>query len=110
MSDDVVSIAMSFAPDEEVEERQLGGSDNDREDVKPEEMSTPLTNLTSRQSLPSDDTVFVTDAVHHPLMNGKGSRTSEVAELEGDVDIDADGDYEEDAEGEPDGDEEMEEE
>jgi hypothetical protein len=64
----------------------VGGSDND---VKPEEMSTPLTSLTSRQSLPSDDTVFVTDGV-----NGRKTETSV------DIDIDADGDYEEDAEGE----------
>lgn len=104
-----VPTAVSLVLDGVVE--ILGDVNNEREDVKPEEIGTPLTSLTSRQSLPSDD---MTDAVNHRLMNGKGGArnsktgTSKAAGLsEGniDADADADGEYEDDAEGEPDGEE-----
>jgi len=108
---DVMPIVV---PDDMVKESQLrkpeiiGDVNHGGENVKPEEIGTPLTSLTSRQSLPSDDTVFVTEAVNQMLMNGKGG----TGMLEGGerevVDVDADGEYEEDAEGEPDADEDME--
>lgn len=106
--EDAVLIGMPLVPDRVVETRLgkfqiLSDSNNEREGIKPEEIGTPLTSLTGRQSLPSDDTVtvFVTDAVNDRLMNGKGDvKTSKVAEFGEVDDVDADGEYEEDGEGE----------
>ncbi|KAG5653382.1 hypothetical protein H0H81_000769 [Sphagnurus paluster] len=64
------------------------------DDVKSEDLGTPLTNLTSRQSPPSDDTVFAT-------VGGDGKSAPPIIEVD-DGDADADGEYDEDAEGEPD--------
>ncbi|KIJ66686.1 hypothetical protein HYDPIDRAFT_85048 [Hydnomerulius pinastri MD-312] len=46
-------------------------------DVKSEDLGTPLTGLTSRHSVPSDDTVFVSDGV-----NGVGVRSKDSGEVE----------------------------
>jgi hypothetical protein len=93
-------------------------------DVKSEDLGTPLTSLTSRQSVPSDDTIFLTDSIQvHARGAGKESDvtggiqdTEPVmqaglleqggddadADAEYEEDLDADGEYEEDAEAEPD--------
>jgi hypothetical protein len=88
-------IAVSLVQDD-VMLAKLG---NESEDVKPEDIGTPLTSLTSWQSLPMDE-------LDHKFMNGKrGGRKTETPGLgEGviDVDADADGEYEEDVEGEVD--------
>jgi hypothetical protein len=102
---------------EEVVQAQDVEPDHDNElDMKSEDLGTPLTSLTSRQSLPSDDTIFAADATTPPVNlngkdpNGNGTEghgvTSEVAEMidgnDDECDIDAEGECDEDAEGEPD--------
>ncbi|KAF8969240.1 hypothetical protein BDZ97DRAFT_272582 [Flammula alnicola] len=89
-------------------------------DVKSEDRGTPLTSLKSRQSLPSDDTVFLTDTLHASVINAAPNKFGDyhgVVHAESDLrstlgpaevdlddchDEDAEGEYEEDAEGEPD--------
>ncbi|KAF9525653.1 hypothetical protein CPB83DRAFT_837983 [Crepidotus variabilis] len=91
-------------------------------DVKSEDAGTPLTNLTSRQSIPSDDTLFMAGglgtgggsaskfgnyqgAIHaeSDLRSTLGPGTLGLIDLDECHDEDADGEYEEeDAEGEPD--------
>ena len=99
---DVVPITVSLVEDGVEEERrvgkleELGNVDNECEDVKPEEIGTPLTSLTSRQSLPRDDT----DGVNHRFINGKRKTGTSMSDGVIDVDADADGEYEEDIEGE----------
>ena len=72
-------------------------------DVKSEDAGTPLTSLTSRQSVPSDDTVF-TGPGGYPKHAESDLRST--LEMPGLIDLDechdedADGEYEEDAEGE----------
>ncbi|RDB25851.1 Histone acetyltransferase KAT7 [Hypsizygus marmoreus] len=96
-NDDEISLVLPLVSskvqdDQRVEtnEKQNGIVD---EDVKSEDLGTPLT---SRQSVPSDDTVVTVGVV-----NGRGEGKESA---EGDADADADGEYEEeeDAEGEPD--------
>ncbi|TFK40263.1 hypothetical protein BDQ12DRAFT_711658 [Crucibulum laeve] len=96
-------------------------------DVKSEDVGTPLTSMTSRQSVPSDDTIFGTEMMHDKPPNGiagiNGHMESDPKSILGAGageagapvrmyvngfdeteygDDDADGEYEEDAEGEPD--------
>ncbi|KAF8072006.1 hypothetical protein FPV67DRAFT_1483488 [Lyophyllum atratum] len=74
-----------------IQQNRTRPTEDGEQDVKSEDVGTPLTNLTSRQSLPSDDTVYTTGA-----LNGKGAVVIEIEE----GDADADGEYEEDADGE----------
>lgn len=73
-------------------------------DIKTEDQGTPLTSLTSRQSLPSDDTVCITEG---PSKTGEyqgavhaesDMRSTLGGDLEDCHDEDADGEYEEDDE------------
>ncbi|KAF8907316.1 hypothetical protein CPB84DRAFT_1674945 [Gymnopilus junonius] len=74
-------------------------------DVKSEDQGTPLTSLTSRQSLPSDDTVCITEEGPSKLgeyqegVHGEGDMQRVVEmDLDDCHDEDADGEYEEDDE------------
>lgn len=85
-------------------------------DIKSEDLGTPLTGLTSRHSVPSDDTVFVAEGVHTAVRSkiseegegisqlpgaqgtGDGRSTEDAATLRVEVEDDSDLD----AEGEPD--------
>jgi len=67
-------------------------------DVKSEDAGTPLTSLTSRQSVPSDDTVF-TGPCGYPKHAESDLRSTLLFDLDECHDEDADGEYEEDAEG-----------
>lgn len=69
---------------DDAEEATTVGKGEHEDDVKYEEVGTPLTSLTSRQSVPSDDTLFVV---------GAGMKT--VGDLE---EEDADADYDPDVE------------
>ncbi|KAF5382131.1 hypothetical protein D9615_004309 [Tricholomella constricta] len=91
--DEAVPLVLPILSSVIQEGRRKGPTEVGEHIVKSEDLGTPLTNLTSRQSLPSDDTVFITGAP-----NDKGLPVIEVDE----GDTDADGEYEEDAEGEPD--------
>jgi hypothetical protein len=86
---------------------------DDAFDIKSEAATTPLTTLTSRHSLPSDDTVIVAEAINGKQPQGpdnaspvgdapdrtKGNREATVLADE-DADADADTDEDLDAEGE----------
>ncbi|PPQ98341.1 hypothetical protein CVT26_013597 [Gymnopilus dilepis] len=73
-------------------------------DVKSEDQGTPLTSLTSRQSVPSDDTVCIAEAPNKlaeyqgPVHAESDLRSTLEAELDDCHDEDADGEYEEDDE------------
>ena len=74
-------------------------------EVKSEDAGTPLTSLTSRQSLPSDDTVTGSNyaGMKHAESDMRSTLTPGMVDLDECHDEDADGEYEEeDAEGEPD--------
>ena len=70
---------------DDAEEATTVGKGEHEDDVKYEEVGTPLTSLTSRQSVPSDDTLFVV---------GAGMKAAGDLEEE-----DADADYDPDVEG-----------
>ena len=95
--DDTVPVAIAIIADEEGRLGKLDILDDDddgkkeREEIKPEEIGTPLT------SLPSDDTVFVMDGVMNGMKKTDGWKGDG---LDVDVDVDADGESEVDAEGE----------
>jgi hypothetical protein len=74
-------------------------------EIKSEDAGTPLTNLTSRQSVPSDDTVAGSSymGMKHAESDVRSTLTPGMVDLNECHDEDADGEYEEeDAEGEPD--------
>jgi hypothetical protein len=93
---------------EVVQPEEVESGHNDELDMKSEDLGTPLTSLTSRQSLPSDDTIFAVDSAAQSInLNGKHGNdteghvvTSGVGEIIDECDLDAEGEYEEDAEGE----------
>ena len=108
-SPDTTSLAVGTTEGEKESEQR----DAQREcaDVKSEDLGTPLTGLTSRHSVPSDDTVFVAEGVNGSVVRSKISgegegisqsrgrgATEDAAALQ--VVVEEDSDL--DAEGEPD--------
>lgn len=110
--DEMMSLVLPVVPSTVAEERFGPGKDKVKvidirlrdDGLKSEELETSLITMTSQQSPPSDDTMYITD-FSAGVSNGKQVVPTVVEDI---YDADAEGECEEDAEGEPDEEEEEE--
>lgn len=70
-------LAVETKGGEKVPERKDDFTQQESSDVKSEDLGTPLTGLTSRHSVPSDDTVVVTEGVNDTVVRSKISGEGE---------------------------------